>query len=272
MNDKQNILNILDHFREYLKYQSQIGVERISIDPPIKKPDGTTDRTITTKKSVKTLAEPASKTERMERKTIIRTANQPDIFESGTKQTLEEIRNELGECTRCKLHEGRTNIVFGDGNPNAKLVFVGEGPGRDEDIQGKPFVGRAGKLLTKIIAAMGLDRQDVYICNVVKCRPPENRNPEADEVAACRPFLLKQIRAIDPEVIVCLGSVATSLLLQLKNPRMGDLRGQFHEYGNSKLMITYHPAAILRNPNFRKPVWEDIKLVMKELNLKISGD
>lgn len=196
---------------------------------------------------------PQEEIKAMENKRTIKIVDQPDIFESRTKQTLEEIENELGECTRCKLHEGRNNIVFGDGNPNARLVFVGEGPGRDEDIQGKPFVGRAGKLLTKIIEAMGLSRKDVYICNVVKCRPPDNRNPEADEVAACEPFLLKQIRSIDPEIVVCLGSVATSLLLKIKNLRMSDMRGQFHEYGNSKLMITYHPAAILRNPNFKSP-------------------
>lgn len=265
MNGKQDILNILSHFRAYLKYQRQIGIERISIDSPVKKSDKTTDRIIATKKSIKTLAGPANK---MKRKTIRRITNQTDIFESRTKQTLEEIRNELGECTRCKLHEGRNNIVFGDGNPNARLVFVGEGPGRDEDIQGKPFVGRAGMLLTKIITAMGLNRKDVYICNVVKCRPPQNRNPEADEVTACKPFLLKQIRSINPEVIVCLGSVATSLLLQIKNPRMANLRGQFHEYENSKLMITYHPAAVLRNTSLKKPIWEDIKLVMNELKLK----
>ncbi len=119
---------------------------------------------------------------------------------------------------------------------------------------------------------MGLTRQDVYICNVVKCRPPGNRNPEADEVETCEPFLFKQLRSISPEVIVCLGSVATSLLLKMKQPRMGELRGQFHEYLNSKLMITYHPAALLRNPNFKKPVWEDMKLVLKELNLPIPGD
>ncbi len=269
MNDKQDILNILSSFKSYLKYQKHMGIERISIDDPITKLNKAAEKH-PTEKIAKTPVDPPINTE--ERKTTIKIADQPDIFEPRTKQTLEEIRDELGECTRCKLHGGRTNIVFGEGNPKAKLVFVGEGPGRDEDIQGRPFVGRAGKLLTKIIAAMGLTREDVYICNVVKCRPPDNRNPEADEVAACEPFLLKQIRTISPEVIVCLGSVATSLLLKLKSPRMADMRGQFHEYGNSKLMITYHPAALLRNPGFRKPLWEDIQLVMKELNLKTPGD
>ncbi len=186
-------------------------------------------------------------------------------------QTLSEIREELGDCTRCRLCETRKNIVFGEGNPRARLVFVGEGPGRDEDIQGRPFVGRAGQLLTKIIQAMKLERKDVYICNVVKCRPPGNRNPEPDEVASCEPFLIKQIESINPEVIVSLGSVATGLMLKLKNFKMGQLRGTFHQYGNSKLMITYHPAALLRNPAFKKPVWEDMKLVMRELGIPVNG-
>lgn len=185
--------------------------------------------------------------------------------------SLPEIREEIGDCRRCKLCEERNSIVFGEGNPDARLVFVGEGPGRDEDAQGRPFVGRAGQLLTKIIKAMKLEREDVYICNVVKCRPPGNRNPEPDEVASCEPFLAKQIRSINPEVVVCLGSVATGLLLKLKNFRMGQLRGTFHNYENSKLMVTYHPAALLRNPAFKKPVWEDMKLVMKELGIRLGG-
>lgn len=190
---------------------------------------------------------------------------------SSAVQTLSEIREELGDCTRCRLCETRKSIVFGEGNPKARLVFVGEGPGRDEDIQGRPFVGRAGQLLTRIIQAMKLERKDVYICNVVKCRPPGNRNPEPDEVASCEPFLTKQIESINPEVIVSLGSVATGLMLKLKNFKMGQLRGTFHQYGNSKLMITYHPAALLRNPSFKKPVWEDMKLVMRELGIPVDG-
>lgn len=191
--------------------------------------------------------------------------------DSSAVKTLSEIREELGDCTRCRLCETRKSIVFGEGNPKARLVFVGEGPGRDEDIQGRPFVGRAGQLLTKIIQAMKLERKDVYICNVVKCRPPGNRNPQPDEVASCEPFLMKQIESINPEVIVSLGSVATGLMLKLKNFKMGQLRGTFHQYGDSKLMITYHPAALLRNPSLKKPVWEDMKLVMKELGIPVSG-
>jgi len=261
MDNKKELINILGDLKTYMKYRQQMGTERILTD---KAPEKLSQ----VKKDKVTQGYKMGN----EEKKVIKIADQPDIFDTGMKQTLEEIREELGECTRCKLHGDRTNIVFGEGNPKARLVFVGEGPGRDEDMQGKPFVGRAGKLLTKIIEAMGLGREDVYICNVVKCRPPGNRNPEPDEVAACEPFLLKQIRSINPEIIVCLGSVATSLLLKMKQPRMGDLRGQFHEYGSSKLMITYHPAALLRNPNFKKPVWEDMKVVMKELKLPIPGD
>lgn len=199
----------------------------------------------------------------------------PDLFadrsQTRTTQSLSEIREELGDCERCKLCGTRNSIVFGEGNPDARLVFVGEGPGRDEDMQGRPFVGKAGQLLTKIIKAMNLKREDVYICNVVKCRPPQNRNPEPDEVESCEPFLVKQIRSINPEVIVALGSVATGLLLKLRNFKMGQLRGNFHEYEGAKLMVTYHPAALLRNPAFKKPVWEDMKLVMKELGIPVGG-
>ncbi|NIT12847.1 MAG: uracil-DNA glycosylase [Candidatus Dadabacteria bacterium] len=198
--------------------------------------------------------------------------HQMSLLESaGRKMSLDEISDEIGDCTRCSLHEGRTNIVFGEGNAKARLVFVGEGPGREEDEQGRPFVGRAGKLLTKIINAMGLQRTDVYICNVVKCRPPENRNPEADEMITCGQFLTKQLQSISPEVIVCLGSIASRYLLNSK-ASLGSLRGKFHPYGNSKLYVTYHPAALLRNPNFKKPLWEDMKLVLKELNLPVPGD
>ena len=179
--------------------------------------------------------------------------------------SLEELRAEIGDCRRCKLCSGRTNIVFGVGNPQAKLMFVGEGPGRDEDLQGEPFVGRAGQLLTDIITkGMGLKREDVYICNVVKCRPPENRNPEPDEVAACEPFLKKQIGLVRPDVIVGLGKFAVQTLLQSKAP-ISKLRGNWHSYQGIKLMPTFHPAYLLRNPGDKKLVWEDIKKVIKEL-------
>jgi DNA polymerase len=180
-------------------------------------------------------------------------------------KTLEELRAAIGDCRRCKLCAGRTHVVFGVGKPRAKLMFIGEGPGRDEDLQGEPFVGRAGQLLTDIITkGMGLRREDVYIANVVKCRPPENRNPEADEVAACEPFLKKQIDLIRPQIIVALGKFAVQTLLQSKVP-ITRLRGNWHTYQGIKLMPTFHPAYLLRNPADKKLVWEDIKKVLKEM-------
>jgi len=183
---------------------------------------------------------------------------------------LEELRAAIGDCRRCKLCSGRTHLVFGVGNPRAKLLFVGEGPGRDEDLQGEPFVGRAGQLLTDIITkGIGLRREDVYIANVVKCRPPDNRNPEPDEVAACEPFLKKQIELISPEIIVGLGKFAVQTLLQTKMP-ITKLRGNWHTYYGIKLMPTFHPAYLLRNPADKKLVWEDIKKVIKEMRREHS--
>jgi len=177
---------------------------------------------------------------------------------------LEEVREELGECTRCKLHRHRTQIVFGVGNPKARLVFVGEAPGADEDAQGEPFVGRAGQLLTKIIQAMGMQREDVYICNIIKCRPPNNRTPESEEILACSPFLLKQLRAISPQFICALGGPATQTLLKTKET-ISRLRGKFYDYHGIPLLATYHPAFLLRNPHEKKTVWEDMKLLLHEM-------
>ena len=182
---------------------------------------------------------------------------------------LQTIREDIGDCIRCKLHKGRTKIVFGDGHPQAKLLFIGEGPGRDEDLQGLPFVGRAGKLLTQMIEAMGLKRSDVYICNVVKCRPPENRQPEEDEVGACSPFLLRQIDTIAPKVIVCLGAVAAKTLLQT-NRGISQFRGQWLEFRGRKLLATYHPAYLLRNPAAKGEVWKDLQKVMSVLGLAVK--
>jgi uracil-DNA glycosylase family 4 len=193
----------------------------------------------------------------------------PSLFESIDKvkdDTLLKIREDMGECTRCKLHKGRNKIVFGDGSPKAELVFVGEGPGADEDAQGLPFVGRAGKLLTQMIEAMGLQRKDVYICNVVKCRPPENRTPEPDEVQTCSPYLLRQIDAINPKVLVCLGAVAAKTLLETTRS-ISQFRGEWLEWHGRKLMATYHPAYLLRNPNAKGEVWKDLQKVMWELGL-----
>jgi DNA polymerase len=195
-------------------------------------------------------------------------AQTQDLFLAAHLQnvnTLEALRSEIGDCRRCKLCQGRTNIVFGVGNPQAEVMFVGEGPGRDEDLKGEPFVGRAGQLLNDIIIkGMKMKREEVYIANVVKCRPPENRNPEPDEIVTCQPFLLKQIDIIKPRIIVALGTFAAQTLLQVKTP-ISRLRGVWHSYHGVKLMPTLHPAYLLRNPNDKRLVWLDIQAVLREM-------
>jgi uracil-DNA glycosylase len=190
-----------------------------------------------------------------------------DAAERVEGDTLSRIREDIGDCTRCKLHEARTNIVFGVGDPKAELVFVGEGPGHDEDVQGEPFVGRAGKLLTQMIEAMSLRRSDVYICNVVKCRPPENRLPERDEIATCSPFLIRQLDVIRPKVICCLGACAAQTLLQTTQG-ISRFRGEWMDYRGTKLIATYHPAYLLRNPAAKSEVWKDLQKVMAVLGLQ----
>ncbi len=187
----------------------------------------------------------------------------PVIKPSPSPSTLEDLRAELGDCRRCKLHSGRTQIVFGVGDPRAKLVFVGEAPGRDEDLQGEPFVGQAGQLLTRIIQAIQLKREEVYIANIIKCRPPENRNPEPDEIAACEPFLVKQLQVIQPRLICALGTFAAQTLLKSEE-KISALRGRFHQYQEIPVMPTYHPAYLLRNANRKREVWEDMKKIKQE--------
>ncbi len=192
------------------------------------------------------------------------------------EQLLGRIRDEIGDCTRCRLHKGRTNLVFGVGNPRADLMFIGEGPGADEDAQGIPFVGRAGQLLTNMIKAMGLEREQVYIANVVKCRPPGNRTPERDECDTCGPFLLRQVVAIRPKVIVALGATAAKYLTGI-NDSMSNMRGRWYEFMPPgappempaiKLAVTYHPAYLLRDPRQKAEAWKDLQMVMRELGLK----
>ncbi len=256
---------LIEDLKRYINFQKTLGIRGYYT-----KEQPATEHT--PKGSQNTMEPKMTSTKTPDQPDIIQVEDQLGIFDESTKaMTLEEIREEIGDCTRCKLHTGRTKLVFGDGNPKARLVFVGEGPGRDEDLQGKPFVGRAGKLLTKIIEAMGLERSDVYICNVVKCRPPGNRTPEPDEMNTCEQFLFKQLRAISPEVIVCLGATASHSILKTKG-RLGDLRGRFHKCAGAKLMVTYHPAALLRNPGFKKPLWDDMQVVIKELGLSPKGD
>jgi DNA polymerase len=198
----------------------------------------------------------------------------PARFDAGTAMprklpviSLESVREEIGECTRCKLHKGRTNLVFGVGNPRARLMFVGEGPGEEEDKKGEPFVGKAGQLLTKMIEAMGLEREDVYICNTVKCRPPNNRNPEPDELSSCEPFLKGQLAAVRPEAIVTLGKFAAQALLRDETP-ISRMRGNWREYEGIPVMPTFHPAYLLRSPQEKGKVWEDLQQVMKKLGLE----
>jgi uracil-DNA glycosylase family 4 len=181
---------------------------------------------------------------------------------------LRLIREDIGDCTRCRLHkQGRKQIVFGVGNPRAELMFIGEAPGADEDQQGEPFVGRAGQLLNNMIKAMGIRREDVYIANIIKCRPPNNRTPERDECETCSPFLMRQIEVIGPKALVALGAVAAKTLLAINAP-MSELRGRWYDFRGSKLAVTYHPAFLLRDPRQKKEAWKDLQMVMKELGLK----
>jgi DNA polymerase len=215
-----------DSLAEHLKFAAELGVAGVSRDPAWR-----------TREKV-----------------------DPVPFFSDQAEALAAVRADIGDCTRCKLHTGRHQIVFGVGNPNADLMFVGEAPGADEDVQGIPFVGRAGQLLTKIIEAIDLTRDDVYIANVIKCRPPQNRNPEPDEVATCEPFLFQQIDIIKPKVIVALGKFGAQTLLRTLDP-ISRLRGRVFDYRGAKLIPTFHPAYLLRNPSSKRDVWEDMKLV-----------
>lgn len=184
--------------------------------------------------------------------------------------SLQALRNYIGDCRRCRLYQGRTNLVFGEGSSRSGLVFVGEGPGREEDLEGRPFVGEAGRLLTRVIKAMGLERKEVYICNVVKCRPPKNRDPERDEIEACLPFLKKQIALLGPKVICTLGRIAAESLLG-KRFQITTERGRWYSFNGIPLMPTYHPAYLLRNPSAKREVWEDVKKIIKHMGLEVKN-
>jgi DNA polymerase len=261
MNDIQKeFIEIVADVRAHLEYQRALGIKTIEVN--------TID--------VQTLrAQPATVTVPKE-KIAVGAAAPPVIKETASTQigqpmTLEAIREEIGDCKRCKLHTGRKNIVFGEGDPKAVIVFVGEGPGFEEDQQGRPFVGEAGQLLTGIIEkGMMIKRAEVYICNIVKCRPPGNRNPEPDEVETCIGFVKKQIRAINPKVIVTLGNVPTQNLLGTKQG-ITKLRGTWQTYEGIPVMPTFHPAYLLRSPGEKKKVWEDIQLVMAKLGMTVSA-
>jgi DNA polymerase len=196
----------------------------------------------------------------------------PMIMENWMESdSLETFADSIKDCQKCKLlARTRKQIVFGTGNPNADIVVVGEAPGADEDDQGKPFVGRAGKLLTEILKAINFTREEIFICNILKCRPPDNRNPLPDEIANCEPYLFKQLEMIKPKLILAVGTFASQTLLQTKEP-LGKLRGKFHLYKGIKMMVTYHPAALLRNPNWKKPTWEDVQLFRKEYDRAVNS-
>jgi len=189
---------------------------------------------------------------------------QTQYAELNKESALKALREEIGDCQRCRLAKGRTNIVFGEGNPDAKLIFIGEGPGREEDLQARPFVGDAGKLLTRLIEKMGFKREDVYIANIVKCRPPMNREPEDDEMNACKPFIEEQIKIINPKIIISLGRISAQSLLNTKIP-ISKLRGRFYQHMNIPLMPTFHPAYLLRNPKDKNLTWEDAQKVLERL-------
>jgi DNA polymerase len=240
-----------EQIAEHLKFFGELGVDGYRKDPVWA--------------ARKESAEPSESREFVEARTQ-RPEPEAQRPRPGVLESLSAIREDIGECVRCKLCTlGRKQIVFGVGNPNADLMFVGEAPGRDEDIQGIPFVGRAGQKLTQIIEAIGLKREDVYIANVIKCRPPENRNPEPDEVEQCEPFLFRQVDTIKPKVIVALGTFAAKSLLK-SNESISRLRGRVFEYRGAKLVPTFHPAFLLRNPSCRREVWEDMKKVRALLN------
>lgn len=193
--------------------------------------------------------------------------NRTQEEEMTSEKALRAIREDIGDCTRCPLHkQGRKQIVFGVGNPRAEIMFIGEAPGADEDQQGEPFVGRAGQLLNNMISAMGIRREDIYIANIIKCRPPGNRTPEREECDTCSPFLMRQIQVVKPKIIVALGAVAAKTLLGV-NDAMVNLRGQIYDFKNTKLAVTYHPAYLLRDPRQKKEAWKDLQMVMKHLGM-----
>jgi uracil-DNA glycosylase family 4 len=265
MNDIQKeFLGIVEDVRAHLEYQRALGVKSIEAIPSDVQPPIVQRAAVTApKEKAITASAPYP--------FIKETAKSVTAEPAGQPRTLESIREEIGDCTRCKLSKGRTNIVFGEGDPKAAIVFVGEGPGFEEDQQGRPFVGEAGLLLTDIIEkGMKIKRAKVYICNIVKCRPPGNRNPEPDEVETCIGFVKKQIAAIKPKVIVTLGNVPTQNLLNTKQG-ITKLRGVWQDYEGIPVMPTFHPAYLLRSPGEKGKVWEDIKKVMERLGIAIPA-
>jgi uracil-DNA glycosylase len=268
---QKEFLEIVADIRAHLEYQRALGVKAIELPSGV---SGPFEARPAAAREGSARPVPSASHRPVPERTPAATAASPVAAPAGSVETpssgpltLEAIREEIGDCTRCKLHKGRNSIVYGEGDPKATIVFVGEGPGFEEDQQGRPFVGAAGQLLTDIIEkGMKIKRAEVYICNIVKCRPPNNRNPEPDEVEACIGFVKKQIRAINPKVIVTLGNVPTQNLLNTKQG-ITRMRGTWQEYEGIPVMPTFHPSYLLRSPGEKKKVWEDIQLVMKKLGM-----
>ena len=227
----EGLADIVTSMHDYVRYLQRLGVTELPLRPVVQQP------------------------------------RRPETAHVSAADRLQELAASVHDCRKCRLHQGRTHVVFGTGNPNADLVFIGEAPGYDEDVQGEPFVGRAGQLLTRIIEAMGLRREHVYILNIIKCRPPENRNPLPDELAACRPILEAQLACLQPRVICALGTFAAQALLQTEE-RITRLRGRLHQMGNIQVMPTYHPAYLLRNPQAKRAVWDDVQQIQRLLGLR----
>ena len=304
MENSSNIQKALENLEEYVRYMRELGVEYLDADlggfgaqmkaneaaaavpakrekyvpkasefVPEKKAETRGSRLNALPSLKNRKAEKVSPPKNSPAKPAVKTPEIPETetfrqvasFDNAASETIEDIRRDIGDCKRCALCKGRTQIVHSTGNFSARLMFVGEAPGADEDEQGKPFVGRAGKLLTKIIESIGLKREEVFIGNINRCRPPKNRTPLPDETATCRPFLLREIEVIKPDVIVVLGATAAHNLLQVKTP-IGQLRGMFHDYFGVKVMPTFHPAYLLRDPHKKREVWEDMKKVRDLLN------
>lgn len=263
---RKDLQNVIADIRAHVEFQRAIGVKTLEMPHQAARP-AAVNAPVSNKQS----AEPRKPAAPAPVRSAIVETKGPETTASKEPISLETVHKEIGDCTRCKLNKGRNTIVFGEGNPKAEILFVGEGPGFEEDQQGRPFVGAAGQLLTDIIVkGIGLKREEVYICNIVKCRPPGNRNPEPDEVEACIGFVKQQIAAINPKVIVTLGNVPTQNLLKTKQG-ITKMRGTWQEYNGIPVMPTFHPSYLLRSPSEKKWVWEDIKMVMGKLGIPVAS-
>ena len=253
---------LLGEIKRHLRYQTDLGLAEVHAPTPSSVPPA--PEVEETLEEANREASPGAQAQPTPRPTSDKAPRPPERKDAGEEEALRRLReDEVGDCRRCKLWEGRTNLVFGEGSPRAALVFVGEAPGFQEDRQGRPFVGRAGHLLTRMVKAIDLEREDVYICNVIKCRPPDNRDPQPDEVMTCEPFLKKQLEIIGPRIICAMGNFAVRTLLRRKEG-VTKLRGRWFEYEGIPLMPTFHPAYVLRNPGFTRPlVWEDLQEIKR---------